>query len=721
MRKILYIFILVNTSFLLSQWSWVNPAPQGNTLKQIIRLNNGNIIAAGGFGTIVVSTDGGTSWIVTHKVNDTASTINSVFRVNDNLIFAGAHESRILRSTNAGLNWAVISRIGNNLFNLRKLFFVNSSLGYALFFNQVYRTVNGGLNWTLAGGLTQQCNDIFFTDANTGYAAGGAIIDNDMLSWVIKTTNSGANWMSLPVPDVGPITRLQFLNPNVGYMSGLSSLHKTTNSGSNWITLINNPLGDQFKDFYFFDENTAYAGTYNYFLKTSNGGLDWSSMLMPYYAFNTNSGIWSISFTDLSHGAIILNEHIIARTENAGANWNIITNSFNQYVPLKSIEFLDNNTAILGSWGTTNDFIIRKTTDGGNTWPGKLSYDYQTLTGYIYDTDFPSAQTGYAVGGHPSKGYIYKSTNSGNNWIKLDSIGTGYLRSVDFINNSTGFAGGYAGEIFRTSNGGLNWTSFNTGIGAGVNSVFFVDQLTGYACGGYAAVQKVLKTTNAGLNWFDAFSTTGDSYSNIFFINSTTGFLSAKGILKTTDGGFSWVQKMPGPQLYFNGSHFPGASTGYAFATYGRVFKTTNSGENWGELGVPTDYSFADIHFLNDNTGFLIGDQGIILKTTNGGGNFVIGIEPSQTSVPHSFELYQNFPNPFNPVTVITYSIPFTAFVELVVYDATGREIKKLVNEERAQGRYFAEFDASGLSSGVYFCKLKAGEFTQTMKMILVK
>jgi photosystem II stability/assembly factor-like uncharacterized protein len=455
MRKILYTLIIINSTLLFSQWSWVNPSPQGNRLTQIIRLNNGNIISIGGFGTIILSTDGGTNWNVTHKVHDTTSYINSIFRVTDNLIFAGAHESRILRSTNAGLNWTVISRIGYMLFNLKRIFFLNSTVGYVLFSNQVFKTTTGGFDWVLAGNLSQQCNDIYFTDINTGFAAGGIIVDNRALSWVLKTTNGGTNWLSLPVADIGPITKLQFLNSNVGYMSGLSSLHKTTNSGSNWTALISNPPGDQFKDFYFFNENTGYAGTFTHFLKTSNGGLNWSSMLMPYYAFNTNSGIASMSFTDLSNGAIILNEHIIASTENAGLNWSILTNSFNRYVPLRAIEFLDNNTALLGSGGTSGDFIIRKSTDGGVSWPGILPYDYQSSTGSIYDIDFPSAETGYAAGGRSNKGYIYKSTNSGNNWIKLDSIVGGEIFNLNFISNNTGFAAGYSGEIYRTTNGAL--------------------------------------------------------------------------------------------------------------------------------------------------------------------------------------------------------------------------------------------------------------------------
>jgi hypothetical protein len=218
------------------------------------------------------------------------------------------------------------------------------------------------------------------------------------------------------------------------------------------------------------------------------------------------------------------------------------------------------------------------------------------------------------------------------------------------------------------------------------------------------------------LNWFETHSVTGDSYSNLYFINSSTGFLSAKGILKTTDGGATWFQKML--WLLFFISLFPSASTGFAYAVF-RFFQN-RLGENWGELS-STDYSFFDMYFLNDNTGFLIGDQGMILKTTNGGGNFVIGIEPGSNFVPHTFELFQNYPNPFNPVTSIGYQIPEPGQVKIVIFDVLGRELQTLVNEFKPAGRYDVHWDAAMFSSGVYFYKISAGDFTRSRKLILIK
>lgn len=90
-------------------------------------------------------------------------------------------------------------------------------------------------------------------------------------------------------------------------------------------------------------------------------------------------------------------------------------------------------------------------------------------------------------------------------------------------------------------------------------------------------------------------------------------------------------------------------------------------------------------------------------------------------SLPAEYLLLQNYPNPFNPSTVISYQIPITGMVQLKVYDLLGQEIKTLVNEEKAPGNYEVAFNGNDLSSGMYFYKLSAGNYSQTKKMMLVK
>jgi hypothetical protein len=88
---------------------------------------------------------------------------------------------------------------------------------------------------------------------------------------------------------------------------------------------------------------------------------------------------------------------------------------------------------------------------------------------------------------------------------------------------------------------------------------------------------------------------------------------------------------------------------------------------------------------------------------------------------PDVYNLSQNYPNPFNPVTTIDYQLPMNGFVTLEVYDLLGNRIASLVNEEKASGNYSVRFDAAALSSGVYFYKLSAGNFSAVKKLTVVK
>ncbi|MBZ0181628.1 MAG: T9SS type A sorting domain-containing protein [Melioribacteraceae bacterium] len=85
------------------------------------------------------------------------------------------------------------------------------------------------------------------------------------------------------------------------------------------------------------------------------------------------------------------------------------------------------------------------------------------------------------------------------------------------------------------------------------------------------------------------------------------------------------------------------------------------------------------------------------------------------------FSLTQNYPNPFNPSTSIEYSVPSNEFVTLKVYDVLGSTVSTLVNETKEAGKYNVTFDASNLTSGIYFYSINAGGFTQVKKMMLVK
>jgi hypothetical protein len=132
---------------------------------------------------------------------------------------------------------------------------------------------------------------------------------------------------------------------------------------------------------------------------------------------------------------------------------------------------------------------------------------------------------------------------------------------------------------------------------------------------------------------------------------------------------------------------------------------------DWGNLNL------SKLKILIDNGNKGTNDDSVVLVNQYTGFND----NNKQTNIPNSYSLAQNYPNPFNPTTTINYQLKLSGQVTLKVYDILGREVATLVNEEKPAGTYSVIFDAGKLSSGIYFFRLKAGNFVETKKMILLK
>ncbi len=100
--------------------------------------------------------------------------------------------------------------------------------------------------------------------------------------------------------------------------------------------------------------------------------------------------------------------------------------------------------------------------------------------------------------------------------------------------------------------------------------------------------------------------------------------------------------------------------------------------------------------------------------------NTITSVEGTD-KLPTNYVLDQNYPNPFNPTTKISYQLPQSGYVNLKVFNTLGKEVASLVNEEKSAGHYKVDFNAQGLSSGIYFYTIQSGSFQETKKMILLK
>ncbi len=189
----------------------------------------------------------------------------------------------------------------------------------------------------------------------------------------------------------------------------------------------------------------------------------------------------------------------------------------------------------------------------------------------------------------------------------------------------------------------------------------------------------------------------------------------------TSDGGTSWLSQSSGTSLSLFSVSFIDANTAMVVGDSGIILRTTDGGTAWISQSGGTALSLFGVNFFDQQNGYSVGEDGIILRTTNGGVTFI-----ETGEIPEYFFLSQNYPNPFNPTTTIRYQLTEREFVSLKVYDILRREVAELVNEEKPAGSYEVEFNShSGnvrnLTSGIYFYQIKAGDYSETKKMILLK
>lgn len=192
------------------------------------------------------------------------------------------------------------------------------------------------------------------------------------------------------------------------------------------------------------------------------------------------------------------------------------------------------------------------------------------------------------------------------------------------------------------------------------------------------------------------------------------------GIYRSSDQGLSWQTtnfSLPGPTIptfmLFHGPAVFALSTSPFFST---LFRSSDVGASWQSVGAFPLPNVLDAAIVGD-TLFLGGPGGLWKAPLSQ----LITSTDDRRLAPQAFSLNQNFPNPFNPSTVIGYELPVVSFVSLRIFDLLGQAVETLVNEELPAGTFKATWNASDYPSGVFFCRLEARRFVATRKLVLVR
>jgi len=376
----------------------------------------------------------------------------------------------------------------------------------------------------------------------------------------------------------------------------------------------------------------------------------------------------------------------------------------------------------VGSGGNFDYATIKYNSSGVQQWVGRYNglqngSDYANSiavdgSGNVYvtgrvqwsgnDNDYGTLK--YNTSGVLQWDHIYNGP--GNDWdeafsIAVDGSGNVYVTGYS---TSSGSLSDYA-TLKINSSGVGQWASRYTGPGNSSDRAYSIavdglgnSYVTGRSFGSgsdwdYGTIkynssgaEQWVGRYNGLFNAEDlAYSIAVDGSGNVYVTGTSFGIYTDYATVKYSSSGVQqWAARYNGP------GNFSDNANSIALDGSGNVYVTGSS------FGISHDY--ATIKYSQP-----------------------IGIKPVSTEIPNGYKLSQNYPNPFNPTTKIRFALPKSSFAKLVVYDALGREMETIVNEQLNAGTYEADWSADKFSSGVYYYKIQTADFNQTKKMILIK
>jgi photosystem II stability/assembly factor-like uncharacterized protein len=382
-----------------------------------------------------------------------------------------------------------------------------------------------------------------------------------------------------------------------------------------------------------------------------------------------------------------------------------------------TIHVLNGDTILFAGTSTG----VFRTSDKGETWDSLNTGLTDPSTNKIVRA-LLSLDTNLYAGTH---GGVLRYNNSQEMWVPKN---TGLTMPSDKIvralisKDSTIFAGTSSG-IFHSTNNGESWLKSYSDHPVDIQAMAVVDTDFFASEGLSKDTPGIFLSTDNGKSWASIYSTeggrSGQFYTSLAVLNT---FLIA-GSVNGEHFGVAF--------LYDNGERWVGYKTSlyprdvYSITEYNEkifaatdsgVYYSSNYGDSWSNIGLSESVSSLIIFGNYIYAGTMVG---IIWKRPVS--EIITSIDKERNNFPEHFNLEQNFPNPFNPVTTISYQIPKYGMVTIKIYDILGREIKTLVNEYKPVGRYNITFNASNLASGVYFYRFQAEEFTETKKLLLLK
>lgn len=648
---------------------------------------------------VIRSDDKGLNWVQSNNGIDNLS-ISLVYEADGILIAsaAGASGSGVFRSVDSANSWVRLDPY-QFAWNAEGITYNNGIL-YAFDFGnsaKVYKSTDLGLTWFLPAGATNPADII-----QSIYSVDNEIYVGTYGLGLYKSTNEGVTWTQMN----NGIINKDILSVNGSdsliISSSFGGINITYNKGIIWNNLsqgLNNSSVTSLLSV----GNNLFAGTYGSgIFRSIDNGETWVKLNHP-----------NLYVGDLLHEqnriyAIISESYDGPRvcwSLDLGETWNYstFTGSFTSLVAPG--EYL-----LAGS-----QFGLYRSSDYGQSWTQVTN----GIPSNIVVTSM-SSKDSVVLFTNGTNG-VYRSSDYGSSWQFVSISGLSSARKVEFIDDRVYVGSSQVNFLFESLDDGLNWSQvqiplFNSDVAA----------LYGYENYKFVGLSNngVLISSNFGGNWQN---------SNAFIVSKILSFENHNLTLYTGTNG-AGIYKLNNVIIPVELASFEANISGNdVLLSWETITEKNNHGfeifRKTDDIeyiligfvpGSGTSTEIKDYLFRDKNT--LSGDYTYRLKQIDFDGYFSFSDEINiSVNTATEYALFPNYPNPFNPVTKISYALPGAAMVELKVYNVLGQLITTLVNEEKPAGVYEVDFNAEDLPSGVYMYRIQAGDFVQTRKMLLLK
>ena len=745
MKKLFFVLLL---SFAIivpisaqSSWDWITSYPAGNYPSNSCQ-SEGRVFYLGWPKTYFSTSDGGNSFRVNtpyRNITDTESSGNDRISFADSLHGILIDEEGVFKTADGGTSWDRAPVSGS------LVSFGSKSVGWVYGGAGLFKTIDSGSSWeyinatslsNIQGGaacIFALNKDSVWISKNYSYNNGGSICfsSDGGNNWVqqnsiASNTSYQVNYNDIKISNSGIGIAVGEILINDLHPHYISFIERTSDYGNTWQQIsvdttlsLKVAVSGNNDEWLIFGNNKMHAISdfYPIELKSSDAGLTWNYKAQIFNNYYYNS-VLTAEYIKKDNVLLVSGYDGIYRSMNFGDSFRRLSNKNEIGVKgfaLDKYSTSENQLAIAVSTG--DSLIVSE--DGGRNWHKKYINEAGSLSGKVTVADgviFAGINNG-----------LYQSTDSGNSWVKIYSNYYGILRLTAYDKNNVAILSYYGNSYFiiYTTDGGTNWTS------TPYSQFSFDTQLMKdgkiFACGNYYDSTSnnhgsIYTSKDYGHNWH--LIDTKYKMNKIRAINKNDALaISNYEIYRSTDSGESWsiIRTSNDYFTYFDNFAFKDSINGTLKIAY-QLYNSNDAGLNWAksDLSLPTWGSISNMEYNNFGDLIIVSGEGMcIYKNPDYGyqGKDVNEITEENMNV----KLSQNYPNPFNPTTIISYTIPQSGFVQLNVYDMLGREVARLVNKEQQSGGYNIEFNASSLTSGVYFYRLKSGGFIKTKKLILLK